>query len=200
VACGSVGALTSVHAGKIDWALDELAAGRWTERKLPALEIRGDESFLALNDMALVRDRAGQLVTSISIDGAVYARVAGDGVVVSTPLGSSAYNMAAGGPLLTAACEAFAVTPVSAHGGCVPPLVAERDSRVVLEADPGWAGLRLEIDGQKRSHMPTRVEITRRPDYATLIELTRGEPMLEGLRKRGLIVDSPRAVVREKRV
>jgi NAD+ kinase len=199
VACGSIGALTSVGADRVGWALDEVAAGRFTARKLPALDIRGDESFVALNDMALVRNGTGQLITSISIDGALYARVAGDGVIVSTPLGSSAYTLAAGGPLLTPACDTFAVTPVAPHGGSVPALVADSASEVTLEADPGWAGMRLEVDGQTMQAQPTRLVVTRRPGYATLVELTGGEPMLAGLRRRGLIVDSPRAVLRGER-
>ena len=55
-----------------------------------------------------------------SVDDVLYARVAGDGLVVATPLGSSAYTMAAGGPILAPGAEGIAVTPLAPHGGVCP--------------------------------------------------------------------------------
>src|SRR4051794_10614790 len=93
VACGSIGALTSIHADEVERALDQVAEGDWIPRSLPALDVTGDHEWIAINDVAVVRDGAGQLVSSIRVDGQVYARVAGDGVIVATPVGSSAYTM-----------------------------------------------------------------------------------------------------------
>jgi NAD+ kinase len=199
IACGSVGALTAVNSDRLDWALDQVAAEQWTQHRLPALEVRGEQSSVALNDVAAVRDGDGQIVSAISIDGELYARIAGDGVIVSTPSGSSAYTMAAGGPLLAATSETFVITPLAPHGGSAPPLVAGSHHTVTLELQPGYGGLRIEVDGRRTDEKGTTLTITRRPDYATLVMLSDGEPMIAGLRSRGLIVDSPRAVIREKR-
>src|ERR687891_1497004 len=112
VACGSIGVLTSVPASGLSAALEYLTAGNWTSRSLPALEIAAgsaDPRF-AINDFAAIRDGTGQVITAILVDDELYARTAGDGVVIATPLGSSAYTMAAGGPILAPGVQAIVVT------------------------------------------------------------------------------------------
>ena len=197
VACGSIGALTSVHADDIDEALEKVSEGKWIARELPSLDVNGD--WIAINDLAVIRDGDGQIVTSMFVDDDIYARVAGDGVIVATPVGSSAYTMAAGGPLLTPTCDNFAVTPLASHGGSVPPLVLSGSNRLTLDVQPGYGGMRLEVDGQRTDCTSTKLTITRRNNYATLISFEHGEAMIAGLRKRGLLLDSPRAKMREKR-
>src|SRR6476469_7434159 len=102
VACGSLGALTAVKADGLVQALDEFRSGTWSRRRMHALEmtVDGQRSGHAINDLVLVRRGGGQLIVDVSDDGELYARMAGDGVIVATGLGSSAYSMAAGGPVL----------------------------------------------------------------------------------------------------
>src|SRR4051795_11553527 len=102
VACGSLGALTATPADTLAGALERVQAGDWTPRHLPALAIEpagGDEEW-ALNDLVVSRRGAGQVVVDVSVDDELYVRLAGDGLIVATPLGSTAYSMAAGGPVL----------------------------------------------------------------------------------------------------
>ena len=102
VACGSVGVLMSVAGERVPWALEQIATGRWTPVAVPGLDINwdGGQGVVAINDLVVIRDGPGQVVVSVNVDGVLYARVAGDGLVVATPLGSSAYTMASGGPSL----------------------------------------------------------------------------------------------------
>jgi NAD+ kinase len=202
VACGSVGVLTSVEAGGIGPALDALAAGRWTATTVPALEIRWAEgpAKAAINDLVIVRDGPGQVLVSITVDDVLYARVAGDGVVVSTPLGSSAYTLAAGGPLLAPGAEGLAVTPLAVHGGASAPLVLGGNSRLDLVVDPGYGGMRCEIDGRPSGEQGDRLTVRRREGYAALVTLPETESRLTGLRRRGLVADSPRVLVRDSRL
>ncbi len=201
VACGSVGVLMSVPADRVSWALEQVAAGRWAPIGVPGLDIGWDEArgAVAINDLAVMRDGPGQVLVSVSVDGVLYARVAGDGLVVATPLGSSAYTMAAGGPILAPGAEGMAVTPLAAHGGVCPPLVAGIGSRLTLTVEPGHGGVRHEIDGRRAAIAGRVLTLGWRPDYATLVGLTEGEPRLTGLRRRGLVLDSPRALVRGAR-
>src|SRR3954468_13719477 len=73
VACGSIGALTSIHADEVERALEQVAAGDWIPRSLPALDVKGNGEWIAINDIAVVRNGEGQLVSSVSVDGALYA-------------------------------------------------------------------------------------------------------------------------------
>jgi NAD+ kinase len=201
VACGSIGVLTSVQAGDLPAELEYLTVGNWTTRSLPALQIAAgpaDPRF-AINDFAAIRDGTGQVITAIRVDDELYARTAGDGVVIATPLGSSAYTMAAGGPILAPGVQAIVVTPLADHGGVSPPLVTGPDSRLSLSVEPGYGGSRFEIDGQEAPLEAMEVSVRLRQEYASLITLADQEPVLTGLRRRGLVVDSPRILARDAR-
>jgi hypothetical protein len=97
--------------------------------------------------VALVRDGAGQVTAEVRVDGELFIRFAGDGVVVATQLGSSACTLAAGGPLLASGHSGLVLTPLLPHGGCCPPLVAGAESRLSIELHPGNCGARIELDG-----------------------------------------------------
>jgi NAD+ kinase len=81
--------------------------------------------------------------------------------------------------------------------------VAGRDSRLEIELEPGHGGARIELDGQIMArvepHAPRTLEIGLRPDYATLVALGGEESLLAGLRRRRVIIDSPRMLARDDR-
>jgi NAD+ kinase len=201
IACGSVGVLTSVPGERLSAALDQVEAGRWTAVDVPALEVSGagDRVALAINDLTVIRDGPGQLLVSVVVDDILYARVAGDGLVVATPLGSSAYTMAAGGPILGPTADALAITALAPHGGSAPPLVVGSASRIELTVDPGRGGVRHEIDGRLVPLDGDLLSVRAREQYATLVQLEDEEPRLAGLRRRGLVSDSPRVLVHDAR-
>jgi NAD+ kinase len=198
VACGSIGALAAVTADRVAWALDEIAAGRWTATAVPALDVSWGErqGGVAINDLAIVRDGPQQTIVSVKVDDVLYAQLAGDGLVVATELGSSAYSMAAGGPILAPGAEGITVTPLAPHGGSAPPLIAGTASRLTLRVEPGFGGVRYELDGRRIADAGHVLTIRHRDDYATLVTLAGEEPRLTGLRRRGLVVDSPRVLMR----
>jgi NAD+ kinase len=205
VACGSLGALTAVTADDLAAALDRLAAGDWTPRPLPALAVEsdGNETWMGVNDVVVVRQGAGQISAEVRVDGELFIRFAGDGLVTATPLGSSAYTLAAGGPVLAPGGSGLVFTPLSPHGGCCPPLVAAGTSRLTIALDPGHGGARIELDGQIHDrvepHAPRTLSISLRESHATLVALGGEEPLLAGLRRRRVIMDTPRILAREDR-
>jgi NAD+ kinase len=201
VAAGSIGVLASVHLDDLSKALEHVAAGNWTPRSLPGLEVRAatGEIQVAINDFAVIRDGTGQVITAIRVDDELYARTAGDGVVVATPLGSSAYTMAAGGPILAEGARGMVVTSLAHHGGKAPPLVVGPDSRLALSVEPGYGGSRFEADGQVLATEAAELAVTLRRGYATMVMLDDQEPRLTALRRRGLVVDGPRILIRDAR-
>jgi len=202
IACGSVGALTSVPADETIAALDAVAGGRWAPLELMGLEVAWSDGpvRMAINDFVAIRKGANQIQVSVTLDGVLYVQLAGDGLVVATAVGSSAYTMAAGGPVLAPGAEGMAVTPLAPHGGSCPPLVAGVDSRVALTVEPGYGGVRYEVDGQVVAAPTNELELAVRPAYATLVRLEDAEARLTGLRRRGLVLDSPRVLIREARL
>jgi NAD+ kinase len=139
------------------------------------------------------------VITSITIDGELYTRTAGDGVVIATPLGSSAYTMAAGGPILGPGTDGMVVMSLARHGGVSPPLVVGPRSRVGLSVEPGYGGSRFEIDGQELATPAAEVTVSHRRHYATMVTLADQESLLTSLRRRGLVMDSPRILARDAR-
>ena len=201
VACGSLGALSAVTADRFVEALGRVWAGDWMARSLPALAIdvaQGDDDW-AINDLVVVRRGAGQLVAEVAVDGELYVRLAGDGLVIATPLGSSAYSMAAGGPVLAAGTWAFVCTPLAMHGGSAPPLVVPGDAAVTVDVHPGYAGFDFEIDGHRHPLEALRLQVALHADRATLVMLAAGGQGLAALRRRRLITDSPRVLARDDR-
>lgn len=194
VACGSLGVLTTVDARALPGALDRFGRGDWVRRLLPSLHLTaaGADDRFAINDIAIVRGGIGQVRVTSRVGGILFSRLAGDGCVVSTPLGSSAYSLAAGGPLLTPDAQAYVLTPLPTHGGSRQPLVIAAASELTLEVSGGIGGVRLEIDGQRADPVPAELSITFTPATATLVGFPDQEPLFTGLRRRRIIADSPR--------
>jgi NAD+ kinase len=196
VSCGSLGVLTTVAADTLPDALDRFRGNDWFPRLLPALIVTrpGAPDLSAFNDVCIVRNGIGQLRVSSAVDGVLFSRLAGDGCIVSTPLGSTAYALAAGGPLLAPGTEAFLLTPLAPHGGSRQALVVPSSAELELQISAGIGGARLEIDGQIVAADPTSLAVTLRADVATLVGFAEQEPVFTALRRRGIIADSPRIV------
>ena len=203
VACGSLGALTTVSADELAAALDRFDAGDWSARWIPALAVAPEAGegrpAMAINDLVVVRAGGSQVTSSVEVDGVLYGRFAGDGVIVSTQLGSSAYSMAAGGPVLAPGNGTWLITPLAAHGGCLPPVVVGAAAHVRLQVEPGFAGARVEIDGRPAELELGVYDITLRDDYATLVSVGDEESYFTGLRRRKILIDSPRVMARDVR-
>jgi NAD+ kinase len=197
VACGSLGALATVSVAEVTASLDRFARGEWQPRRFPALSIAREqgEPLFALNDVSVVRAGGGQVRVTATLDGTLYARAAGDGAVISTPLGSSGYAISAGGPLLAPGVDGFVFTPLPKHGGFCPPLMAGPKSVLEVEVEAGFGGARLEIDGQVVDEHVRSLAVSLREDVATMVSFSDQEALLTGLRRRGIILDSPRLVV-----
>ena len=196
VAYGSLGALTALPANELRAGLDRFAAGGWSPEHLAALELGSADGHLAwgINDLVLARRGGTQLLIDVYVGGDLYVRLAGDGIVAATPLGSSAYSMAAGGSLLATGTHAFVCTPLAMHGGCAPPLVVPDTDKVTLEVDRGHSGFRVYVDGFELETEAERFVLSSEQAYATLVSLGDSSNGFPKLRDRGLISDSPRVV------
>jgi NAD+ kinase len=201
VACGSLGILTSLAVPGLLEAVERFARGDWVPRPLPALDITREPEppLVAFNDVAIVRAGVGQARVTAEVDGQLFARIAGDGCIVSTPLGSSAYALAAGGPLLDPEMEALLITPLAPHGGSSPPFVVRAGSVVRLDPVMTYGGARLEVDGQVADKVRGPVTISFRAGVATLVGFRDQEPFLAVLRQRQIIIDGPRVLAEEAR-
>jgi NAD+ kinase len=147
---GKVGFLAMVE--RSDWkvALSSLLAGDYTIDEGATLEgtiERGGDTIdpgWAINDI-VIRSGVRMIDVEVYIDGLYVNTYPGDGMIVATPRGSTAYCMAAGGPILSAGVRGFAIVPISCHSPIRTPLVVAESTRVdLLLASRHEAGLILD--------------------------------------------------------
>ena len=114
--------------------------------------IRGGECIsrhFALNDVVVNKSAISRLVEfDLYIDGNFVFLYKADGVIIATPTGSTAYSLAAGGPVLMPSVDAFVVTPVCPHSLTHRPLVVTQNSQIELKVETGEEQAFLSIDGQ----------------------------------------------------
>jgi NAD+ kinase len=196
VSWGSLAALGVVAEADLDGALQRLTVGEYSVRELLALSVQDADgtALEAFNDVVVARNAGGQVSLATSVDGELYARIAGDGLVVSTPLGSTAYGLAAGGPVLAPGTHAFVATALASHGGCCPPLVLDRQRELEVEWVHGHDQCRIEVDGRPTTLRPARLQIAPADRPARLVSLGQ-DPFPRPLRRRRIVLDSPRVAV-----
>jgi NAD+ kinase len=154
---GNVGFLALIE--RRDWqrAIDALLAGAYSVQQgstLQATLIREGSSIpqgWAINDV-VVRSGMRMVDIEIYIDGHYVNTYPGDGMIVATPHGSTAYCMAAGGPILTAGVKGFAIVPISCHSPIRTPFVVSEDATIemVVANDHDAA---LILDGREQTHL-----------------------------------------------
>ena len=183
---GRVGFLTTVDRADITAGLTRLLDGEFAEYPLLGLEAAvGDQIYRAANDMVVGKGpRAHAALLSLNINGVTLFEVTCDGVVVGTPAGSSAYSLAAGGPLLGISVDAYVISLVAAHAVGVRPVVAAPGD--VLEiVNAGERDCTLDVDGDRSAYLPpggtVRINTTR--SMATLALLV-GDSLYHHFRDR----------------
>jgi NAD+ kinase len=126
---GTLGFLADVRISEIDTFLDNLLIGEYRidDRMMIDGYIQtasGREKFHAYNDVVITRPSISHMVKiDASVDGEWFNTYRGDGLIISTPTGSTAYNLAAGGPVMYPLTQAFILTPIAAHSLTQRPMV-----------------------------------------------------------------------------
>ena len=127
---GHIGFLAEFEQEKLDNAIDLICSQKYKTEKRSLIEVNiGGKQFLALNDLVFQRSTYGNKYSNTiditaEIDGSLVDNYFADGVIVSTPTGSTAYSLAAGGSILTPDLKAFILTPISPAKRFLLPLCA----------------------------------------------------------------------------
>ena len=112
----------------------------------------GGKVFTAINEAVVHRGALGHILsTNVKIDGQDVDTVRADGIIVSTPTGSTAYNLSAGGPLIAPLSHTFVLTPICAHSLTSRPIVVGDESVITLtpvELRTQYGLPSLDVDGQ----------------------------------------------------
>lgn len=159
---GRVGFLTAVGRNEVREAIDGFAAGRhWVSRRsmVEGTVMCGGEPWetvTALNDVVLHKGGVARVVRfNLFVDDDLVGTVSGDGVVVASPTGSTAYSLSAGGPVIAPTIDALVITPICAHSLSVRPVVVPSSATVRIEPlQPEDENLLVSFDGQQTAPLP----------------------------------------------
>ena len=193
---GRVGFLTTAGPDSLDWALDAVARQAYTTEPRLALQsaITGKgakagrvEEPLVLNDVVVHKGGVARVVRlKVSVDGDEVAQYSADGIIVSTPTGSTAYSMSVGGPIVVPTVDAIVVTAICPHTLAVRPLVLGPSAVVTIQPIPPWSDeVLVSFDGQVGQPIQPgeRLEVRRADRPIHLIRLG-PESFFKRLRKK----------------
>ena len=136
------------------------------------LQTEHEQHVIAFNDVVVTRVPGnGTARLRLKVGGESLFTLNGDGLVIASPTGSTAYTIGAGGPAVAPALDAIVLTPLATQGSPLRSLVVEGSDTVRVEMEPGSAPLSVEIDGRSMYDLPTSaaLEVHAAPSKARLV-------------------------------
>jgi len=151
---GRLGFLSACGPDELGAALRRLVSGDYRGEPRMMLEGRSGQAddprrWYALNDIVLHKSGKARVIwLRVEVDGEEVASYAADGIVMSTPTGSTAYNLSVGGPVVVPGHASIIISPISAHALSIRPVVVPPDATVVVHADDDGTDRLVTVDGQ----------------------------------------------------
>ncbi len=164
---GSLGFLTEIALAELYTTLESVLAGtyRYEERRMlhavVAREGRPEKSGDVLNDVVITKAALSRIIAmDVSIDGVFVSAFHADGLIVSSPTGSTAYNLAAGGPILYPTLRAVVLTPICPHMLTNRPLVVSDEASIEIRLASVRDEVHITFDGQHGFPLTTEDVVT----------------------------------------
>ena len=174
---GRLGFLADVLPGEIEPALDSLYAGECRIEEHAIIEVKAEGGILAgypfaLNDIAVLkRDDASMISIRTQVDGEFLVTYQADGLIVTTPTGSTAYNLSNGGPIIIPQSGSLCLTPVAPHSLNIRPIVINDTAEIVLDVESRSHNYLVAIDGRsERMTEQTRLIIRKAPHSIKIVK------------------------------
>ena len=190
---GRLGFLTTCGTDEIGQALRSLASRDYVAESRMALHAtavdndgQSRQNWRALNDFVVHKGGFARVVrVGLSVNADSIGTYAADGVIISTPTGSTAYSLSAGGPVVVPTVESILITPISAHTLGVRPLLVSPDAEVTVDTTQSSETLMVTVDGQVGTELiPGEKLVVRRADSPVLIIRLPGTSFFERMRAK----------------
>lgn len=186
---GHLGFLSGAPSEHLDDLFARIAQGALTLQERALIEVSGDlgdgvPPQRALNEFAVQRYGAGMIAVEAFVDGKMIATYRGDGVIVSTPTGSTGYSLSAGGPVVDPACRCLILTPLASHNITMRPVVIPDTAEVRLRIHARNAEASVTID-TRTQHIGDEAEFTlRRAEQTILLAVPHNISFYDTLRNK----------------
>jgi len=187
---GNLGFLTEINRGELYPAMVEVLEGRFSieERSLFDVELRrrggSPSSFRVLNDAVITKSALARIIElTLQVDGHLIARFRADGLIISTPTGSTAYNLSAGGPIVNPLLPVAVLTPICPHALSMRPIVVPDAAPIEVTLETRREEVYLTLDGQEGTSLSfgDTVSLTRSTASVRLAKVS-GRRFYESLR------------------
>lgn len=174
---GNLGFLSSVEISGLDEALKKLKNCDYKIQNRMMIECNialreVENSRNALNDIVVARGTLSRMIKfQVFIDGKRYYTFKGDGLIIATPTGSTAYSFSAGGPFVYPDVDVITVTPICPHTKGMQTIVLNSDSEIEIKAENEEEEIYVTFDGQKaiKSNKEALIKIKKAKEYAKII-------------------------------
>ena len=196
---GRLGFLADISASEIEPMISALYEDDYTIEARSVLKVETDGQPLtgydcALNDVAILkRDNASMISIRVSVDGEYLTTYQADGLVVSTPTGSTAYSLSVGGPIIVPGTRVFSMTAVAPHSLNIRPIVIPDNSEISFVVESRSHNFLVALDGRsEHCSEETRITLRKAPYYVKVVKRvgqkyfhTLREKMMWGADQRG---------------
>jgi NAD+ kinase len=191
---GNLGFLTEVGRADLYPAIEQILLGRFDleARALLAVERRsqggsgGSERYVVLNDVVVTKSALSRIIElTIEVDGHLVASYRSDGLIISTPTGSTAYNLSAGGPILHPLLPVTVLTPICPHALSLRPLVVPASSRIEVTLETQREEVYMTLDGQTGTELRYR-DVVAATSSSAVVHLVKvaGRSFYDNLREK----------------
>ncbi len=187
---GRLGFLTEIARAELYPSLVEILAGRFEVEERSLLEIKvvgadGSSAFYRVfNDAVIAKSALSRIIElTLKADGGLVTTYRSDGLIISTPTGSTAYNLSAGGPIVNPLLPVVLLTPICPHTFSLRPIVVPDESQIEVTLETQDAEVYLTLDGQEGttlSYLDT-VQLMRADKGVSLVRLS-GRTFYDNLR------------------
>ena len=176
---GGLGFLSECTESKLEESIHHVLNNEYEISKRMILEVRiqpngEEEIYWALNDVVVDHGPSARILkTEVHVSDHYLNTYEGDGLILSTPTGSTAYSLSSGGPIIYPSLDTITVTPICPHSLAARPIVLQPNETIVLRFLDPFDGMALAVDGQIRIEIDDQVvvKIVRADHFAQLINL-----------------------------
>lgn len=186
---GKLGFLAEVSVGELHRCLDDIARGKFFIEERMVLEIASPVDghvYHALNEVVIDRGSSPRVIDlETYVDGDYLVTYAADGIIVTTPTGSTAYSLASGGPIVAPRSRVMMINPISPHTLTARPVIVPEESSVRVVVPGGPKQVHITADGQDEGFYTLPAEFTiRKAPYLVRLVKRKGHTYFELLRTK----------------
>ncbi|MEJ6588778.1 MAG: NAD kinase [Crocinitomicaceae bacterium] len=189
---GRLGFLANVSKENIQEALGLVRDKKYIYQERSLLRVHADDGllendFFAMNELALhKKDSSSMMTVRVSLDGNFLNTYWSDGLIVSTPTGSTAYNLSCGGPIVTPGCQVHIVTPIAPHNLNVRPMVIPDHMPITLNVEGRGRSYLLSLDGKSISIRQGQEIVIKKADFMIKVIKFENNNFLDTIRNKML--------------